>query len=261
MTYRTHSLFHYTKSIASLRDILETGRLFPNYCLEDLSTPAYPDYCLGIPQVCFCDIPISRSQFLVEHYGKYAIAIDKGLGIKYGVNPVQYVSNEAIINNAIQLRAEDSMIASMVNEKGWEFDLSKPNNIGKAHNYMLGYMKKYEGEWKKKPYCNYEENEWRFVVKDGVDGIEWKTKKEYLKWRGNPKTDLKPAATEQLKRHSVPFDIGNLRHIILYQEREVFQFVDMINSMPLICGWHVDDKAKKILLTKITSFERIRSDY
>lgn len=272
MGYRTHSLFHYTKSIKDLLRILEAGRIYPNFCLEDLSTSANSGYCLGIPQVCFCDIPLSRSQFLVEHYGEYAIAIRKEWGIKIGCNPVQYVSNESIIDNSVrslsrlqELKNEISSFKPLRNEQGeliYDFNqFIKYMTDSEAHIYLLGYMKKYMGEWKKKPYCNYEENEWRYVIKDGFDGIEWKSKDEYLKWRGNPKTAPKPLPSDSLKSHGVPFDVRDIEHLVFKSEEEVFFFVKKINTMPIICGYKVSEELLRHLLTRVTSFERIKSEY
>lgn len=272
MGYRTQSLFHYTKSFGDLLKILETGIFYPNFCLEDLSTSANPNCCFGIPQVCFCDIPISKSQFLVEHYGEYAIAIRKDWGIKVGCNPIQYVSNESIIDYSVrsisrlqELKKDIKESKPLRNEKGeliYDFKkLIEDMNDGEIHNYLLGYMKKYMGKWKRKPYCNYEENEWRYVIKDGLDGIEWMTKNEYRKWRGDPKATQKPLATESLKSHGVPFDVRDIEHLIFKKEKEVFDFVEKIKNMPQICGQVINDELLHHLLTRVTSFERIKSDY
>ena len=69
-SYRTKSLFHYTRRIDNIIDILVSGKLIPNYCSENLSTKAYPNYIIGISQICFCDIHISMSDLFVRYYAR-----------------------------------------------------------------------------------------------------------------------------------------------------------------------------------------------
>lgn len=58
-SYRTSSLFHFTKKLDVLKSILWTG-IIPNFCKEDLS---YEDRkrIIGVPMVSFCDIPLTRT--------------------------------------------------------------------------------------------------------------------------------------------------------------------------------------------------------
>ena len=99
-SYRTQSLFHYTHRLDTIVRILECGCLYPNFCCEDLSTSCN-NIEIGIPQICFCDIPISMAKNFIDNYGKYAIGFSKLWGIKNGCNPVQYVNNECIIDGII----------------------------------------------------------------------------------------------------------------------------------------------------------------
>ena len=78
-----------------------SGKLIPNNCSEDLSTRANPNYIIGIPQICFCDIPVSMSDNFVKYYGRYSIGFKKEWGIKNGCNPILYVNNESIIDGMI----------------------------------------------------------------------------------------------------------------------------------------------------------------
>ena len=102
--YRTKSLFHYTKEMNSLLEIIKSGILYPNFCKEDLSTKKNPNYILGIPEICFCDIPISMANKFRDNYGFYAIGFDKYWGINNGCNPLLYVANESIIDGAIHYK-------------------------------------------------------------------------------------------------------------------------------------------------------------
>ena len=61
-SFRTSSVFRFTKEFESLTKILKTG-IIPNYCEEDLSFEG-TDFVVGIPMASFCDIPI---MLLDEH--------------------------------------------------------------------------------------------------------------------------------------------------------------------------------------------------
>ena len=54
----TSSLFHYTRQREYLIKIFKNG-LLPNYCKEQYLGGG-KDGIIGIPMVCFCDIPIMR---------------------------------------------------------------------------------------------------------------------------------------------------------------------------------------------------------
>lgn len=269
MSYRTQSLFHYTQSIDSIMSIIHSMRLIPNYCKEDLSTDVNENYYWGIPMVCFCDIPLSKAQELRDNYGQYAIAFDKNWGIRNDCNPVQYVSNESIINSAIysldrlrELKEQIRELKSKVRQKGeLDFDFTaflRELDDGQVHNFLLGYVKKYMGEWKGKPYCNYNENEWRYVLKDGENDVEWLFKEDYDKWRGDSASTPKPKPAEELKDRSLHFYIDDIKHIVLSREDEIPGFITELISSE---ASKEISKAKCELLTKITSFERISTDF
>jgi len=58
MAVSSNSLFHYTKSIESLSNILAYG-FFPSYCKESIYTKDF-ERSFAIPIVSFCDIPLSQ---------------------------------------------------------------------------------------------------------------------------------------------------------------------------------------------------------
>ena len=267
--YRTHSLFHYTEKSNSLLDIIKSGILYPNFCEEDLSTKKNPNYILGIPQICFCDIPISLSisNAFLEQYGHYAIAFDKEWGIRKRCNPIQYVSNETIIDGVIhyktRMRKLHADLGQRIAIQGWSSNISeyiKYLEDIQAYIYLIGFLKKYNGEWKGEPYCNYNENEWRFIIPDGFNKIRWKTGQEYDKWRGNPKQP-KPEPTIELKKSGLKFQPNNITHIILKKEEEIPDFIKELSSIDKVGNYKLSDKTKYSLISKITSFERISKDF
>lgn len=64
---RISSLFHYT-DFNSLKRILAEG-LVPNYCSEDLTVRGRK-FVIGLPMVCFCDIPLTRTDEFTKRYGR-----------------------------------------------------------------------------------------------------------------------------------------------------------------------------------------------
>lgn len=264
--YRTQSLFHYTSKASNLLEIIKSGVLYPNFCKEDLSTKRHPNYILGIPEICFCDIPISMADNFLESYGKYAIAFDKKWGINNGCNPLLYVANDTIIDGAIhyreRLKALHKYVANRVAIEGAGHYFNEMLNYlddNKAYMYSLGFLKKYMGEWRGKPYCNYDENEWRYILEDGYFDIWWKDADELKEWRG--KTSDKPEPTEDMKTLGLKFTSNDIKHIILNTESEIPQFIDDISAIGSIGGQVITGQEKSILISKVASFERISQDF
>ena len=271
--YRTKSLFHYTKEMNSLLEIIKSGILYPNFCKEDLSTKKNPNYILGIPEICFCDIPISMANKFRDNYGFYAIGFDKYWGINNGCNPLLYVANESIIDGAIHYKERvRTLRKNIIDEIVIRGILSNIKEFldqlsdDRANMYSLGFLKKYDGEWEGKPYCNYDENEWRYILEDGFKRIRWKNGDEYKKWRGkthdiNGKTIPKPAPTADLRKLGLRFTMKEINHIILDKESEIPQFIEDLLAITSIGDKKETRQDLSILISKITSFERITQDY
>ena len=265
-SYRTTSLFHYTKTSDNLFDILSSGKLIPNYCKEDLSNRANPDFILGIPMVCFCDIPILSAEKFLINYGHYSIAFEKDWGLGNGCNPIFYVNNRMILLSYYQLIIKDiSWIKDIAKELDSEKSKYSPyfKHIYALRMmlrpYSLGFLKKYESEWKGEPYNNYDENEWRYIVEDS-NPTKWLNKDEYEKWRGDVNSP-KPEPTEALIEKSLSFSPSDIHHIILYEESEIPPFIRRIRKLEKIGDTVLDADTKDILISKISSFERIKEDY
>lgn len=280
--YRTQSLFHYTSKRDNLLKIIASGVLYPNYCKEELSTKLNPNYVLGIPQICFCDIPLSQADVLRKNYGKYAIAFDKAWGIDKGCNPLLYVCNESIIDGLIHYRKTISEYrkkykvpkkADDINNDNFKevfMSFVNPFLDKKAHDYTIGYLKLYKGEWEGKEYCNYNENEWRYILEDGINGVFWKTGEEYDSWRGltfrydklkRKIPILKPSPSKELQSLGLSFSPDNIKHIVLDNDSEVPSFIKKIQEYRNMFNYKIEEKDFNLLLSKITSFERIRKDF
>jgi hypothetical protein len=274
-SYRTSSLFHFTKDPSILLRILETG-LFPNFCKEDLS---YADRVLtvGVPMISFCDIPLTRTTLFKERYGEYAIGLTKEWALRHLINPILYVNDERILVSLGFLRSYKRSLDEEVKKKGGNdtgitINLSDKKSLdalvpffnrGNAKDavYSLyGYVKRFFSQGPSgQMQSNYIENEWRYVATG--EGIDWKwSADEYKRWRGD---GTKPEPSDALKAKTLTFNVGDISHIIVKSEGEVHHFVNAILCMNVF-GGHADalsDDDRKLLLTKIISQEKIEKDF
>ncbi len=85
------TLFHFTSSIANLTGILE-NEFKPHlsveqfgHVLQHLPGSTHIESESGIPMVCFCDIPLSQVGTHMDHYGPYAIGLNKSWGMEKGL--------------------------------------------------------------------------------------------------------------------------------------------------------------------------------
>ena len=88
MNARTKTLFHLTKSLDVLTQIMVEG-FWPQYSLEDIAWLDIPNKSrLAWPMVSFCDIPILRLRKHTEDYGNYGIGLCREDWSPTGLNPV-----------------------------------------------------------------------------------------------------------------------------------------------------------------------------
>lgn len=282
----TSSLFHYTKKVGDLKLILENG-LKPNYCKEDFSK-IIDMQVIGIPMICFCDIPISRASTFRQGkddtgYGNYALGLTKEWGIMNNINPILYVSNGSVFNalqnysailakmkydaekDALETVKKHPNFVQNENGKRTYTASSKIPNSEKTlceiminhylqadKHILYGLIKPYKNK-DKNDYINYNENEWRYVV---CNDWLW-DKDKYDKWRG--KSKLKPPS----KFEPLKFNIADVNFIILENKSDVSDFVTYIRELKVFGGNKkpITDEDKNILLTKIITIDDIESNF
>lgn len=271
MAYRTSSLFHYTRDINVLKSILENG-IFPNYCKEIFPSQ---NQCMtiGIPMVSFCDIPIKETSLFRERYGDYAIGLDKEWGIKNGINPILYVSNENIFNSAALVETYKRILQDENTKNGGDshaitFSL-RPGSLDEvtiflrmqqmkyASLYILGFLKPYYIERNGKLQCNYEENEWRYIVPENDKIPWWWNEQDYSKWRG---TGDKPYPTEEMKITGLRFEPKDIKWILTPDDESAHKMIEHIMINPTVCGCELNDMDKCLICGKIKSFASIEQD-
>uniref|UniRef100_UPI002430D1C6 hypothetical protein n=1 Tax=Alistipes indistinctus TaxID=626932 RepID=UPI002430D1C6 len=118
------------------------------------------------------------------------------------------------------------------------YPLFSPVNIQGKHivnQNLYGYVKKYIGKNPKtgKDQCNYEENEWRYIVHERKD-IDWLgDQKEYEQWRGK---NNKPEATEALKNQKLTFTVEDISHIIVEKDSQISAIITYIRKITKFRG-------------------------
>lgn len=168
-------LFHFTKKLENLASILRDG-FTPNYCLENWQTLDENLLHIGIPMVCFCDIP---ELFIEPHknkYGPYGIAMDKSWGIEKRITPITYVHKESYNYSALQtiwkiyienkeaIKRNDFIAeVEIMGMKGKEYKYGVAEHFQEAFHSLYFLFKPYMGDdFSGKDVCFYDEREWRF---------------------------------------------------------------------------------------------------
>ena len=308
------SLFHFTQRFDALHNILKNGLRFsysieflpkefsynnfntnkPTECadLEHFSTRNFAG--VGIPMVCFCDIPLTRAKFHSQNYGKYAIGYNKEFAkeIFKGLNPVYYLSSDKIINAFIYL----SMLKAekLEENKSYDIPLSGSNlmrtavfnssdemqrnsfvfNSIDSINRLFAFAKLYQIEDKAsgKSFEYYKEHEWRMCYLDYENDVtNWiwdcKSKKDLIE----PNTRLHKSkyAYTSLKTDYKEVSLFIMKHlishIIVKKETQVIRLADKISKMNRFMGIPLnktdDKKIRDFLISRISSFEQIEKDY
>ena len=273
--YRTSSVFKFTKDFELLKKILKNG-IIPNYCEEDLSFDSQV-FCVGIPVSCFCDIPITLLDEHNSRYGNYGIALSKDWALKNGLSPIMYIANPNILRSVyhhfslnhftikylqaqIKNNQTDHNLAALFRDYA---DLKNAENEHAVNTHIIGYLKKYQGEYRNKPINNYEENEWRFLVPD-KDGTEWFwSREDYQKWRfpnGNLNAD-KPSPSEALKKYTLQYCCEDISYLLVKDEEFKSRLIDYIKGLTTIGGNTATDDDRYNLISKIITLDQVKRDF
>ena len=303
------SLFHFTKNLGSLKNIIRKGLRF-SYAFESFDPDIilgelYPsvtaptsndketckDFGVSIPMVCFCDIPLLRTAEHAHKYGSYIIGLDKDyLSFNYSsiINPVLYINSE----NAKQLvidfakkkanadRDKTNLSCSdevlKIYEQGGKEALFSHNKYNKifedctnttfSANFLLALTKPYvEIDSKGNYVCYYDEREWRAFLSDRCDpDTNWfwgVTNDEHNQNRKSWNKDIENSKAGFI---TIPrgFLYAAITHIIVRKDTEIEILINTIMCAKTIFGnKDVSEREKLLLVSKITSFERIALDY
>lgn len=308
------SLFHFTHTFDVLKKILIDGVRFsysieflpkelsynclntnaPTECvdLEHFSMTNYTG--VGIPMICFCDIPLTRAKFHSQNYGKYAIGYNKEFAqeIFKGLNPVYYLSSDKIINAFIYLSMLKAEKLKESNTNNNSLSDSNSNGTmvfnasdGKQRNFfvrnsidsinrLIAFAKLYKREDKasRKGFEYYKEHEWRICYLDYENDItNWiwdcKSKEDLIEpnTRLHKSNNAYASFKTDYKEVSLYIISHLISHIIVRYESQVIRLADKISKMNSFMGIPLnktdDKKIRNFLISRISSFEQIEKDY
>lgn len=240
MKPKSHTLFHFTKNIDFVKNILTDG-FWPRYCLEDFSWYIHKIDYLAIPMVCFCDIPLSRINEHVGFYGEYGIGLTKEWALKNKLNPVSYLANSTNYGEAINNLFK--------NHKGEYY-----KNSGNDLNAIIAHIKPLEGKMliSGTPVDKefYQESEWRYTPRE--DGVAaWIAKQIF---DDDEKLNNHNAVTKE--RCSLKVSPSDIKYIFVKQDTDI---PDIINFIQTKMDQYSNSDLK-ILMSRVISLESISSD-
>ena len=295
------SLCHFTKRFDTLQNIVRNGvrfsfafeKLSPEIIANfefpsnpQLISHIYENAGVAIPMVSFCDIPITRAADHITKYGQYMIGLDKDVIIDlYNeiINPVLYLHSTNIhkafddIACAYAEATKQQMQEVIKRGQGIKnFTQKVAEEIAEEiikecpyHNrkfnaqFMVGLSKPYYNKDRK--VCYYDEREWRAFWPDGIgEETDWKwgiTYEDYLSNRNDWNKDLTSDKTNYITIPEVSLHYG-ITHIVVKNDDQIPKMIDLIMRSKTIFGQsNVSQKERLILVSKITSLERIAKDY
>ncbi|EKO3583972.1 abortive infection system antitoxin AbiGi family protein [Vibrio metschnikovii] len=245
MLPKSHTLFHFTKNIEFLKDILVNG-FWPRYCIEDTGWYGGDGYRIAYPMVCFCDIPLSRVSDHVDFYGNYGIGVTREWAQSNGLSPVMYINQNTPVHSSL------SMLLSGNRAGNGYYPLSNSDvNILMANIKPLqGLMRVGETVINKE---FYQENEWRAVPvnRESSDIAPWVSEAQFLD------SSFMAEANDKTKVHkSLKLSPSDIKYIFVKSDSDISNIVkfiqDKLDYYPSV--------QLNILLSRIISLETIQRD-
>lgn len=229
--YISNSFFHFTRTLDSVKGILRDGfKLY--YCNEDIYLKKGSHRGIGIPMLCFCDIPLS---FLsLKDKRPYGFGMNKRNWAwnKVKFQPVYYYPNNArCYSTKLIINASQSFIYG-----------------GNPADYrILGVAKPYYGI-KNKNECNYLENEWRIIEDETTWYADTDSRFKLNSASGTIKTPYGTPVS------FTPKDID----FIIVPEADKPAIIDyIINDLKTCCGKNLSKDDIVDLISKIVVREKI----
>lgn len=232
----SNAFFHYTHNFEFVKNILEDGfKVF--FCREEVYSSEKRVMHIGIPVVCFCDLPLSH--IAQNNYGQMGIGMSRKWGIAKMLVPVFYYPNNAeCFSTKTILQASKAFLKKRPAAEYRALGHSKP----------LYKIQPDKGQSKN----NYIEREWRRVFYSaGV--FKWKTEAEYDAYRGDKSTPKTPVG------NPITFNVDDVDFIIVPENKktELLDFImrrlSTIGGAPGVASM----SDREVLASKIVTVEQL----
>lgn len=240
-------LYHFTKNPKILVSILKNG-FYPMTAIEDISfmLPNYSTCLVGIPMVCFTDLPLNLAELHRKEYGQFGIGMKKEWGMENGLNPVNYIvkgSSEYVSFNYLQTIAIEYAKALVDNNENADAVVE----LMIAFMDFAGYLKEYsKGEdLEIKPF--YDEREWRYLppFKDEQEGNDGYCNRLLPDIVENAE-ERKKLNKHVQRLYTLKFSIEDVEVIVLPNEDNKVKFMECANKE--LDGGTVDLINEKIVI-------------
>lgn len=247
MPVNSNTLIHFTGSMENLIEILKSD-FHPRLCLEDFSFVLNEKESnkIALPMVCFCDIPLHLVKEHMAEYGNYGIGLKKSWGLRYGLCPVHYITNNSYVHGNM----------SAIYNKISTLDLDASTLLSPIWNH-LAFTKPHHGISHKNqmPKVFYDEREWRFFP-----NIFSLAEMEDPALTEEDFNDLekREKANQTLKSISLPYTPRDIKYIIVSEESEIPDLIFQIDRVKSL-KYHPDEIA--LLKTKIICAEYMLEDF
>ncbi|HFC8840220.1 TPA: abortive infection system antitoxin AbiGi family protein [Neisseria subflava] len=276
-TIKSNSLFHFTPKEEYLLDILENG-FWPRYCFEDIEWLIPKDLknelkkqeednfwetltkelikhnisSIAYPMSCFCDIPLSKITAHTDFYGSFGLGMTKEWGIRKGLNPIFYLSDNSIIPNLIRNFILKNIPADAINLL-FSNELS-PNTTLQLMKFLKplrGRMKVNGTEVTK----NFDEEcEWRYTPTSD-ENSPFQNFLPNIFSRSNE--DLLNSNAITKKNASLKFESSDIKYIFVPEDSHIPVIINKINE--IFKG--NPENERLILLSKVISLDTIKKDF
>jgi hypothetical protein len=244
MRPKSNTLFHFTKSIETLKLILENG-FWPRYCLEDINWLGYDkfDY-IAYPMVCFCDIPLSRISEHIGFYGEFGLGLTRQWAHLNGLNPILYSAGSNNLTSAFRDLNDHSNKL-----EGEDVELCKI-----TMRYLLAHTKPTSGKMVidgvpvEKEF--YQESEWRYVP-------QHEAIRPYIrKPKFEDKNELDKENSLTKANCIIKFGPNDIRYIFVKSDADIPNIINFIQTS-------LDNFSAvelKVLMSRVVSLESLSVD-
>lgn len=238
----TNTLFHFTPKLKYLEGILKSN-FIPRYNLEKITLGNHT-FKIGIPMVCFCDIPLSSISNHLNKYGQYAIGMSQKWANKKKLNPVLYIKKNSSLSKQLWNLSERILLKLEKDDVQLRIYVAD----------ILRYLKPFEGKIamigggsKLFDIKFYDEREWRYVPditrRPKVGLITEKVFKEL--------------SDKSLPDYNLPFTPKDIKYLIVSKDTEISGLVKTIEASKANYAF----KDVMLLHSRIMTVDQIKSDF